>query len=384
MLVIASARNPLRYSAGVLAKAEQGERMDEGTEKLIEGKYLSVCSPDMAYQWLSARAPQTSVYRNAHYVSSSGPHEHFEEILLERNDPLIDYGLARHGWSSDVAEKLYDRLDHAGRCTMRACHLAGGGPPEPFEGIKEFTDELLRELIAWVYNPNHSDEFFEGLFNRSGVFERLTDKHFQILIHLAGRNQRLSTPYESLYLDGFDDYRYHQVFAHAWNMTLWVPTTQAWAGALEALLQNMVRGAGNDFDVGGAIERWRIDEKQPTADKWYENSRSFFLRSIIADLQKADDQLLNSQDLALRFSFYRRFNPHQYEGWPKFLENDASIFFQGLLQNMNVWKDQRERERLAQVAWDVPDPRHNMDAPNNFRAREDHLRKQHPDWFEEE
>src|SRR5919106_5351436 len=121
--------------------------MDEKTNSLIEGKYLSVCLPEMAYQWLRSRTPDTSVYRNAPYVRMSGDHHHYEMILLERNDPLIDFGLARYGWSIEVANKLYERLDHASKCAMRAYHLAQGGPTEPFLQMDGSNEESMRELI---------------------------------------------------------------------------------------------------------------------------------------------------------------------------------------------------------------------------------------------
>jgi hypothetical protein len=195
-----------------------GEMRDEKTNSLIEGKYLSVCSPEMAYQWLRSRTPDTSVYRNAPCIGVSGDHDHYETILLERNDPLIDFGLARYGWSIEVAKKLYERLDHAAKCAMRAYHLSQGGPAEPFLEMDVSNEESLRELIAWIYNPYHGDDFFDDLFNKTGVFERLADDSYLTLIYLAGRNKRLSTPYESLSLDGWDEYRYHEVFHQAWKL----------------------------------------------------------------------------------------------------------------------------------------------------------------------
>ena len=67
------------------------------------------------------------------------------------------------------------------------------------------------------------------------------------------------------------------------------------------------------FDVHASIARWRIDDKPVHAEKWYEMSPSFYLRSTIADLLEADDDLLGSDDLALRRSFYRRFQPCRYK-----------------------------------------------------------------------
>ena len=358
-----------------------GEMMDEKTNSLIEGKYLSVCLPEMAYEWLHSRTPDTSVYRNAPYIGMSGDHDYCETVLLERNDPLIDFGLARYGWSIEVANKLYERLDHAAKCAMRAYHLAQGGPAEPFFQMDVSNEENMREMIAWIYNPHHSDEFFDSLFNKTGVFEHLSDDNYLTIIYLAGQNKRLSTPYDSLYLDGGDDYRYHEVFSQAWKMTLRVPTTQPWAQALEALLQNAVRDRAHDFDVSASIARWRIDDKPVQEGKWYDMSPSFYLRSTIADLLEANDDLLDSDDLALRGSFYKRFQPYRYKNWPDFAVRDSGVFFEFALRNMNLWRNREERERLSELAWNMPDPHSMMDAPNDYRACKSDLIKKHPEWF---
>jgi hypothetical protein len=143
----------------------------------------------------------------------------------------------------------------------------------------------------------------------------------------------------------------------------------------------VVRDRLHDFDAHAGIARWRIDEKPVRADKWYNMSPSFYLRSMIADLLEANDDLRSSDDLALRCSFYRRFEPYEYKNWPDFAERDSGVFFEAALQNMNLWRYREERERLERLAWDMPDPHSTMDAPNDYRARENHLMKIHPEWF---
>ena len=88
--------------------------------------------------------------------------------------------------------------------------------------------------------------------------------------------------------------------------------------------------------------------------------------------------------MALRLSFYRRFSPFEFRDWPSFLERDGAEFVEAALENSKLWRTAEERERLSQIAWDSPDPYHDMDMPNIFRAKERRLRGEHPRWFQNE
>jgi hypothetical protein len=108
------------------------------------------------------------------------------------------------------------------------------------------------------------------------------------------------------------------------------------------------------------------------------------VRTRIADLLKADDALLKSDDIALRASFYRRFDPKRCPNWVKFNELDGEEFLEAALWNKHIWKSEPDRERLSQICWDHPDPDSSLRMPNLFRAHEDRMRTEHPDWFSNE
>jgi hypothetical protein len=104
---------------------------------------------------------------------------------------------------------------------------------------------------------------------------------------------------------------------------------------------------------------------------------------LLAGFLKADQSLLDSDDPALRMSFYTRFYPSQFKDWPAFLNKDGSEFVQAALENVSLWRYASERERLSQVCWDCPDPHSDMDRPNDFRALEKRHREHNPEWFAE-
>ncbi len=231
-------------------------------------------------------------------------------------------------------------------------------------------------MKSWVTNPNIGDDAFSALFNREGVFEKATDDQWMNLLQWAGTNQRLATPYESAFLDGWDDYSYRKVFHEAWKLAETVPVTQEWAGALDALLQNMVPEA-HDLDVSKALERWRIDDPENESKAWHSQSRSWYLRTHLARLDKASASQLASDDSAVRAAFYSSFNPQSFPKWPTYLEKDGELFFHYVVNNEMLWRTTEDRQKLSDVAWSVPDPGSNMDAPNLFRAFEERMRTQH-------
>ena len=359
--------------------------MHKEVEEFLEEHFLTVCTPQMAYEWLE-KQPRPELFRNRAgemlggrcggiFAESAGR----EDALLARNDPLIDYGLARFGTSHRVATALYPRLGQQDRLVMRACHAAGGGPLKPFE---EISPEILQELAFWVGNPNIGDDAFEQLFTKSGFFEKVEDDKYRGLIELASRNARLSMRYDRKIMDGFDDYSYHKVFQLAWDMAGTAPTTQAWAKAVRALLDHTLPDL-RALDLPVVLERWRIDDKPEDNDKPYSHSPSWHLRALLA--QFAGEEALKSDDMAVRAGFYQSFSPEQHPEWPTFAERDGMVFFDGALYNDAIWRTFPERARLREIAWKIDKPGLSaLDSPNAYEARRTFYKLKYPEWFEDD
>jgi hypothetical protein len=344
------------------------------TEQIVDAKFLSVCPPTEAVQWL--RAARSSSIGGLNSLSRKD-YSHQEQTLADRNDPYIDFGLARYGTSEAAGKIVYARGDLGIRCAYLA-HFPGGGFGwrDNFE-LASSPPQELEELRALVKNPSLADETFKMCFERRGVFETLTDEAFQSVLVAVSDNERLMTPYDDKYMDGYADYSYHGVFEAAWKLTLTTPVTAKWSGVLYHLLYRCL--PPHSFDAVAAIKHWYF----PPTNEGEIRDYGLHLRSRLADLLKADDALLlESKDAALRTSFYRRFDPGVFRRWPDFV-SDAEYFLDNALHNNFLWRSRELRGVLSKLCWDHPDPRSNLEMPNAYNAVEERMLKEHPEWFDD-
>jgi hypothetical protein len=344
------------------------------TEQIVDGKYLTLCPAAEAVQWLKEKRASIEDLKSL----MGKDYSHQEGVLAARNDPYIDFGLARYGTSDKACRAVYMRGDLAIRCTFLA-YFPNGGFAIIFRAF-ELSDQLPREmdeLRALVSNTTLDDEIFISCFEKKGLFEPLNEEEYQdILAHIAS-NVRLMTPYDEKYLDGYSDYRYHKVFDTAWALAGTAPTNARWASVLYHLLYRCLPPHG--FDAANAIKRWYFSPRSEDEKR----DAGFYLRSRLADCLKADDNLLKSKDAALRESFYSRFDPRAYPKWPQFTA-DTEHFLDRAMYNPNLWRTPELRDALRELAWVHPDPNSNMDMPNTYNFAYEHMKQKYPQWFVEE
>lgn len=342
-------------------------------QSIIDGKFLSLCPASEAVAWLKGKR---EAIRDLRFGFRGGENQHEEETLAARNDPYIDFGLARYGWCAKACKPVYERGDHAIKCTFLA-YFPNGGFHSIFDDKFELSEQHpdgAEELQALMMNRSLADKTFTNCFEQKGPFANLTEEEFQGVLYYAGDNPRLSTPYDDRFLDGWSDYSYHSVFKAAWGLTETVPNTPRWANVLCHLLRNCE--PPTNFDPIPVMSRWYLPEEK--------SDHGLYLRSRLADLLKANDALLKSKDPALRHSFYRRFNPASYPHWPEFAKADEEYFLDEALWNKFLWRTADTRAVLNQLCWSHPDPRSNMDKPNFYNGREERMREQHPEFFADE
>lgn len=353
-------------------------------QKRITAAFLMNSSPDKAYEWLSANWKSSEEKKFFQKFNLGRERKSLEYLLLRRKNPLIDLGLAQFGCSPYALKTVFNRGNTGVRCAVLV-------NPQLFEtdfnaviDLKEIINRRnRRELEALASNSHLPDAFYMHLINRTDYFSDLGESDFQLMLCQLGDNLRISTPYDETYLCGYSDYSYHNVFTAAWQLAATVPVTLEWAVVLCKLLRKAQAPVGLE-GLEQIIERWYIDSPKTSDDRYYNDGCGYYLRSRLADLLNADDQLLNSEDLALRQSFYRRFSPWEFNNWPEFLAKDGEEFVQDAMQNLHLWKSHNNRQELEKVAWDCPDPSHDMMMPNIFRSCEKSHREEHPEWFHEE
>lgn len=356
-------------------------------ELRIYAAYLSHCSPEAAYTWLEQRATKTDAVRSWLFRDFSDIREHkaaalLEWLLLRRKHSLIDLGIAHFGRAPSMVKKAYARGRVGVRCAAwcNAVVAPSSILPRLSPGLSWYTHEDLRNLVergtfaevtALASNPSIGDELLVELIKRSGAFSRLSNAKYIRALMALGENPRLSGKYrdDDEITDPFVYVSYRSPFRAAWELTKVVPTTQDWAAVLNILFRNIREEPIEAVD--SAIARWRIDEDGRPA--------SFFLRRRLADLKLADQTLLESDDPALRQSFYKRFDPRQFKEWPKGFELDGELFIEAAVLNNHLWQTKNERNRLRELC----DQHGSLSANyrNPFHAIDDRLRAEHPEWY---
>jgi hypothetical protein len=352
-----------------------------GPEERIEIGYLRRASPEATAQWLKEnwKEPQAT---NSGWQTDTDGRKLIEFILSKRRDSLIDYALARYGYTKDAIQRAYDRGDASTRYAAVANPRGNIALRQSADILRNGNMSLMEALVQCKFLPG---KFFEDIFRRSGPFAEIGDQRFLAILHRIEGSPRLSRPYDDTFFDGDAEYMYHRAFQAAWDLTRTVPADQRWATALWGLLENCKRPQGGRFaKIDETLERWRIDPPFVGEPQWWKRSPSFHVRVLLAGFLNAEESLLNADDPALRASFYRRFLPSKFKNWPSFFDMDGCEFVQAVLRNTSIWRNVSERARLEQVCWDCPDPDGNMDAPNDFKADELRYRESNPHWFANE
>jgi hypothetical protein len=363
-------------------KADAEERLNTGL--------LAEAAPIEVYEWLRMRSQDPSAGWGSVLGASDGVEDKgrrmIERVLYGRNDRLIDFALARFGFSENIVQRVFDRGNDVTK-------LAAMGNPAGNMNLRQ-ADKILRDgrpvqLKILLQNDRLSDNFLEALFTRNQDDDRfdysgIDDHRFlQILSAIKG-NKRLSRAYDG-YLDGWAEFRYGQVFEAAWNLAKTVPVDEGWAISLEELLWDCVHPVSYN-DLEPTIDRWRVEGEAVEVKGWYDRKAPFRLRTLLATLYDPDhhEALRQSEDPALRMAFYRRFSPWEYDDWSEFLSRDGGEFINAALENKKLWQNEKVRRQLNEACWDCPDPHSTMDAPNDYIACEKHMRERYPEWFESE
>jgi hypothetical protein len=353
----------------------------ESLTRIVTKRFLSVCPAEEALDWLKQRREK----RGRWSLVWDDENDSYESVLLNRADHYIDFGLAKYGTSFNVAKRLYNRADEALRCVILANTPNGGFDYNLDNVVAEPSEERLSELHALMSNPHLPNAIFGLCFSRNRVFGKLSgDEYRELLIHMAN-NPRLSTPYdEEGWMDGWAEHDYRKVFNNAWDLTNSMPTTEPWAYALWMLLRRTQPAVG--FKPNPAINRWQIDPPIEPGKQYPLRPYSFELRGRLADFLAADKALLQADDLALRLSFYRRFNPTLFPNWLQFYEGDREDFLDAARSNEALWKSGSNRDHLRELHWQhsLADPDHDLLLPNQFKSMEREMKMNHPDWFRSE
>lgn len=356
----------------------------ENHQKRIEAAYLTKCSAQAAYDWLQDKQIKDI------YGWCPAHDKTLEYLLLKRNEPLIDLGIARYGHSDKAITAVYRRGNAGTKCaalgnphigfTKCNWNIFGYGSALVYSAIRGSNAEL-KSLLK---NPNLREQVIEDLLGRKELFDGKSDDEFIQMIRWLGQNPRMMLDFDDTRkrLDVGAEYHHYRVFFLAWGLAETLPTTQEFALGLWELLSGTECVSSTRFkDFQSVMDRWRIEEGANNGKPNYHPS--YLLRTRIADLAQPKNNMLKSDDFAERESFYRRFSPYEFKNWTSFIEKDGMNAFDAMVRNDNLWMHEEFRKTLKDLSWNkFPD--HCLDAVNVYREVEKNYRKKHPNWFLDE
>lgn len=212
-----------------------------------------------------------------------------------------------------------------------------------------------------------------------------------IAIYALRENERMRTPYDDSFMDGYAEYSYGAVFNAAWKLAETVPTTDSWAYVLSLLYDRLQPDAFSVEKPLDVASRWLLqeeDEAKSVAKGFLSNHQG--VRKCLAKLALAKStslavSLLDSEDVAFRAAGYAHsdLTAGQIE---KAYEKDGEFAFREMVHNCNIWRSSDKRKALHDVAWLVVnnDKHSDLMAANIFNGVRDNFAKDHPDWFKED
>ncbi|MFQ5853770.1 MAG: hypothetical protein ACE5JU_24690, partial [Candidatus Binatia bacterium] len=314
---------------------------------LIEAKRLLLVSPEEVYRYLEERKDDEILYQLA-------------EVLLERNDELINLAIARFTNNEGVLESLFKAsTDEAIRCA------ALGNPEFPlgfFRLVEEQHTDLINvlekgtqaEVHALVTNASLDGDSLASIFRREGWAGHLSDDRWFLCSILALNNPNLKSQYKSRapigYGEGYESYQHNKAIEGAWSLLLNAPLTKEWAINLSDQL------AGNKiFHYYGADEtfykkvfvRWVSDSEE--LEKSFKDLRMWIASTVPTHLDKLHEWMANHDDQAIRIGHYYSFNTHDEKELDKYYEKDSKEFIDAALQNEHLFINKKIREYLKEL-----------------------------------
>lgn len=323
-----------------------------------------------------------------------------ENILLQKKDPLIDLALAKYSLLPDTARELFARTERNDPIRLA---VLSNQYVDSYHSILEiiFDDDTSmsdhfvsnasdEELNALFENPRVGDSFLRDLLEGNDLWKGLDEQTQLIILRALSNNERMRTPYDESFLDGYADYSYHAVFTAAWSLAETINVSYRSAVVLSNLYWHLIPSSAIK-DPLEIAKRWVASETNKSEDEKKDNSVGHLspfqkVRQALAKLAVSKGTnyktLLGSDDLALRSCAYAigYFSPSEISSA---YEQDGKVAFREFLENKYIWRHAELRDALKELAWKIvnEDANSSLDAANFFNWSKERFLKTHPEWF---
>jgi hypothetical protein len=243
--------------------------------RLTQEARLQIASPEEVYREL-----QRSSQKPVHELLRRRDDE-IESALVERNEPLINLGLACYGTNKEVFKALYkhglgaphDGGDARYRQGLRIGCLSNGSVPAA-HFVLEFPRELIgetemhrvlaegegAEVEALLCNLRISDKVLEELYQHTGIFATIPDERWCNLVSVSGGNERLGRREDSDYGPDTGHYGIHKAIFRLLEIA---PLAPHWLRALYRLLDQLnFRQVASPESIDNVLARWaQLDDR---------------------------------------------------------------------------------------------------------------------------
>jgi hypothetical protein len=153
---------------------------------IIAQAYLSHAAPETVYAWLKANAGEIGPL-----FTSPLPDE-LLKALLDRNDPIINLGIASVAAEPEILQSLWKSGDRAVRSAIagnkyRDQGIAGILNRYSWAASAELTAALQEGdhtfIKLWCTNPALKFDGLKEAFSREGLYETLSEEHWIPVIY---------------------------------------------------------------------------------------------------------------------------------------------------------------------------------------------------------
>lgn len=370
--------------------------------RIVKTYELSIRSPGEVYEWLSQR-PQDGKDAKRDWD------EETEMALLDRNEPLIELGLARYSTSHRVLRRIFtNRLGHdQGDTAIRLTLLQYGRSPRL--AAEEFPQLLFEggggqvAMASWLSTASDSDitalfsnralsrSFLLNFFEQKEVWGAITDWNRHVAIRAFNANSWFFESYPVPNVVGriWDEYK--AVFTAAWKLVETVDTTLDWATTLAATVTR-ISLVGPGKDARNIAARWASPDPAKEQDTpklgqltCWEEIRRRLLASGMSNTKESRDECLKSDDIAIRAIGYGRFQFTPDE--VKVLGADErALVVNCLLGNLYMWRTKELRCAIYALCsdFDRADKSGTWENLSRYQCAEVEWKEQEPDWFKDE
>lgn len=364
-------------------------------------------TPEGVFEWLKDHAARTTAYTGELDESA-------DLALLGRNEPLIDFALAKFTRNSDTAKALMTKtkdrgpLDFKARgirlavlsneyVGLRMSAIPGSLFANEYNGAIDFlasADEA--ELQALFGNPSLSENFIEDFLLQKAPWTALDERRQFVAGMALARNSRMRQKYDGP-MDGFAEYTHNTVFHAAWGLAERAPVNRDWANFLAYLLDGMPE-SWSQKDPMPVLDRWRappeegkkvgVGDVEDVAKSGYlgiyQMVRQAIAQAALENGKIKLSEMLASDDPAIRAAGYGK-GTMTSEQITAAYELDKNLAVNTMQGNVYLWRYERTRAALRKASWDISSFNNSyLDSANAYDHWEEKHRKENPDWFKDE